>query len=37
VARTTAKGEFVVPPAKIEEMYSPDVFGRTGTDFVFVE
>ena len=37
VARATTPGEFVVPPAKAEEMYSPEVFGRSGTDFVVVE
>lgn len=37
VARATTPGEFVVPPAKAEEMYQPETFGRTGTDFVRVE
>lgn len=37
VARATTPGEFVVPPAKAEEMYHPETFGRTGTDFVKVE
>jgi hypothetical protein len=37
VARATTPGEFVVPPAKAEEMYSPEVFGRGGTDRVIVE
>jgi len=37
VARATTPGEFVVPPAKAEEMYMPETFGRTGTDFVKVE
>ncbi len=37
VARATTPGEFVVPPAKAEEMYSPETFGRSGTDFVKVE
>ncbi len=37
VARATTPGRFVVPPAKAEEMYSPEVFGRSGTDFVVVE
>jgi alpha-2-macroglobulin len=37
VARATTPGEFVVPPAKAEEMYMPETFGRTGTDFVRVE
>ncbi len=36
-ARATTPGEFVVPPAKAEEMYHPETFGRTGTDFVKVE
>lgn len=37
VARATTPGKFVVPPAKAEEMYHPETFGRTGTDFVNVE
>ncbi|MEO8574460.1 MAG: hypothetical protein ABI481_10860, partial [Pyrinomonadaceae bacterium] len=37
VARATTPGEFIVPPAKAEEMYHPETFGRTGTDFVKVE
>jgi alpha-2-macroglobulin len=37
VARATTPGTFVVPPAKAEEMYSPEVFGRSGSDWVVVE
>lgn len=37
VLRATTPGDFIVPPAKAEEMYSPETFGRTGTDFVKVE
>jgi uncharacterized protein YfaS (alpha-2-macroglobulin family) len=37
VARATTPGTFVVPPAKAEEMYSPEVFGRSGGDIVIVE
>ncbi|HSI88831.1 MAG TPA: hypothetical protein VK918_07225, partial [Pyrinomonadaceae bacterium] len=37
VTRATTPGRFVVPPAKAEEMYAPETFGRTGTDFVTVE
>jgi len=37
VTRATTPGKFVVPPAKAEEMYMPETFGRTGTDFVTVE
>jgi uncharacterized protein YfaS (alpha-2-macroglobulin family) len=37
VARATTPGQFIVPPAKAEEMYHPETFGRTGTDFVRVE
>jgi uncharacterized protein YfaS (alpha-2-macroglobulin family) len=37
VARATTPGEFVVPPAKAEEMYSPEVFGRSTSDKVIVE
>lgn len=37
VARATTPGQFVVPPAKAEEMYHPETFGRSSTDFVKVE
>ena len=36
IARATTKGSFVVPPAKAEEMYSPEVFGRSSTDKVII-
>src|ERR687890_396087 len=37
VARATTPGNFVVPPAKAEEMYMPETFGRGGSDRVIVE
>lgn len=37
VARATTPGNFVAPPAKAEEMYAPETFGRSRTDFVKVE
>jgi hypothetical protein len=37
VARATTPGRFVAPPAKAEEMYSPEVFGRSSSDVVIVE
>jgi uncharacterized protein YfaS (alpha-2-macroglobulin family) len=37
VARATTPGQFIVPPAKAEEMYHPETFGRSGTEFVRVE
>jgi uncharacterized protein YfaS (alpha-2-macroglobulin family) len=37
VARATTPGTFVVPPAKAEEMYSPEVFGRSSSDLVIVK
>jgi uncharacterized protein YfaS (alpha-2-macroglobulin family) len=37
VARATTPGEFVVPPAKTEEMYTPEVFGRSASDKVVVQ
>ncbi|MGW8226592.1 MAG: alpha-2-macroglobulin family protein [Anaerolineales bacterium] len=37
VARATTPGVFTVPPAKAEEMYSPEVFGRSASDWVIVE
>ena len=36
-ARATTPGTFVVPPAKAEEMYSPETFGRGASDRVRVE
>ncbi len=37
VTRATTPGQFIVPPAKAEEMYHPETFGRSGTDIVKVE
>jgi len=37
LCRATCEGVFVVPPAKAEEMYSPEIFGRSGTDIVHIE
>jgi alpha-2-macroglobulin len=37
VARATTPGAFVVPPAKAEEMYHPETFGRGKTDRVVIE
>jgi hypothetical protein len=37
LARATTPGTFVVPPAKAEEMYSPEVFGRSSSEIVIVE
>jgi hypothetical protein len=37
VARATTPGDFVVPPAKAEEMYSPETFGRSAVDRMRVE
>lgn len=37
VARATTPGRFVVPPAKAEEMYAPETFGRSASDVVIVE
>jgi hypothetical protein len=36
VARATTPGNFVVPPAKAEEMYAPETFGRSSSDRVIV-
>jgi uncharacterized protein YfaS (alpha-2-macroglobulin family) len=36
VARATTPGLFIVPPTRAEEMYSPETFGRGGTDRVIV-
>ncbi|KAG2391927.1 hypothetical protein C9374_013412 [Naegleria lovaniensis] len=36
VARATSIGSFVIPPAKAEEMYTPEIFGRSSTAFAEV-
>jgi uncharacterized protein YfaS (alpha-2-macroglobulin family) len=37
VARATTPGSFVAPPARAEEMYAPETFGRGSTDAVVIE
>ncbi len=37
VTRATTPGRYVVPPAKAEEMYSPETFGRSGSDRVVIQ
>ena len=37
VARATTPGIFIAPPAKAEEMYEPETFGRSGSDKVIIE
>jgi uncharacterized protein YfaS (alpha-2-macroglobulin family) len=37
LTRATTPGSFIVPPAKAEEMYMPETFGRSRTDLVKVE
>ncbi|HEX7330872.1 MAG TPA: Ig-like domain-containing protein [Pyrinomonadaceae bacterium] len=37
VTRATTPGVFVVPPAKAEEMYHPETFGRSKSDRVRIE
>jgi uncharacterized protein YfaS (alpha-2-macroglobulin family) len=37
LARAVTPGSFVVPPAKVEEMYTPETFGRTGAETVVVQ
>ena len=37
VVRATTPGNFTASPAKAEEMYAPETFGRSKTDFVKVE
>lgn len=36
IARATTPGEFVVPPTKAEEIYAPEVFGRSSSDRVVI-
>jgi uncharacterized protein YfaS (alpha-2-macroglobulin family) len=37
VTRATTIGEFVVPPTRAEEIYAPEVFGRSSTSQVVIE
>ena len=37
LVRATTAGTFVTAPARVEEMYEPEVFGRTATDVVEVK
>lgn len=37
LARATTPGTFVVPPTTAEEIYAPEVFGRSSTDRLVVE
>ncbi len=37
LARATTPGDFVVPPAKAEEIYAPETFGRSASDKVVIE
>jgi len=36
-ARATTLGKFIVPPCSAEEMYSPEVFGRSQSNVLIVE
>jgi uncharacterized protein YfaS (alpha-2-macroglobulin family) len=36
LARATTLGSFVLPPTRAEEMYTPEVFGRTGADRITI-
>lgn len=37
VVRAVTPGTFIAPPAKAEEMYEPETFGRTASETVIVE
>ncbi|CAF1328609.1 unnamed protein product [Rotaria magnacalcarata] len=37
VMRATCAGTFILPPAKAEEMYSPENFGRCTTEKVIID
>jgi uncharacterized protein YfaS (alpha-2-macroglobulin family) len=37
LTRATTPGRFVAPPAKAEEMYTPEVFGRSASAIVVIE
>lgn len=37
LARATSLGRFIAPPTRAEEMYSPEVFGRTAAEVVKID
>jgi len=37
IARATTPGQFVVPPARAEEVYAPEVFGRSSSANVVID
>jgi len=37
LARATTLGKFVLPSTRVEEMYTPETFGRNGASLVSVE
>lgn len=37
IALATTPGTFIAPPAQAEEMYQPEIFGRTATEKVIIE
>jgi uncharacterized protein YfaS (alpha-2-macroglobulin family) len=37
IVKSTTLGNFVMPPAKAEEMYMPETFGRRASDRMIVE
>jgi len=37
IMRATCTGTFIIPPAKAEEMYSPENFGRCATEKVIID
>jgi hypothetical protein len=37
LTRATTPGRFITPPAKAEEMYTPEVFGRSASNIVIIE
>ncbi len=36
-ARATTVGKFNVPPARVEEMYTPDIAGQTSSEKIIVQ
>jgi len=36
IARATTAGFFVIPPVKAEEMYAPDIYGRSKTEYITI-
>ena len=37
IVRATSIGSFIIPPTKVEEMYIPDIFGRSSVNKLIIK